>query len=84
MIRTQIQLTEEQAKTLKQIAARQGKSVAELIRISVDEWIRSSAFVDKDEQRRRAIAAAGKLSGGPADLAAEHDKYFAEAAEALE
>jgi len=81
MIRTQIQLTEEQAKTLKRIASRQGKSVAELIRISVDEWIRSSAFVDRDEQRRRAISAAGKLSSGPADLSENHDKYFAEALE---
>ncbi|HLE15995.1 MAG TPA: ribbon-helix-helix domain-containing protein [Anaerolineales bacterium] len=81
MIRTQIQLTEEQAKTLKKIASRRGKSVAELIRISVDEWIRSSAFVDPDEQRQRAIAAAGKLSGGPADLSAKHDQYFVESLE---
>ena len=78
MIRTQIQLTEEQAKALKKIASRQGKSVAELIRISVDEWIRSSSLIDPEEQRRKAIAAAGKLSGGPADLSAKHDQYFTE------
>lgn len=81
MIRTQIQLTEEQANTLKRIAARQGKSVAELIRISVDEWIRSNAFVDKDEQRRRAIAAAGKFSSGLGDLSEKHDQYFVESLE---
>ncbi len=36
MIRTQIQLSEEQARTLKKLAAKEGKSVAELIRASVD------------------------------------------------
>jgi hypothetical protein len=81
MIRTQIQLTEEQAKTLKEIASRQGKSVAELIRISVDEWIRSSAFVDRKEQRRRAIAAVGKFSSGLGDLSEKHDQYFVESLE---
>ena len=40
MIRTQIQLTEEQAQRLKTLAAEQGKSVAELIRQSVDETIK--------------------------------------------
>ena len=64
MIRTQIQLTEEQAKTLKKIASRRGKSVAELIRISVDEWIRSSAFVDPDEQPGDAalVEVCGKIA----------------------
>ena len=37
MIRTQIQLTNEQARALKQLAAKEGKSVAELIRVSVDD-----------------------------------------------
>jgi L-iditol 2-dehydrogenase len=36
---------------------------------------------DLDERRRRAIAAAGRFSGGPGDLSAEHDKYFIESLE---
>jgi len=32
MIRTQIQLTEEQSEALKQLSAREGNSVAELVR----------------------------------------------------
>ena len=36
MVRTQIQLTEEQARRLKALAAEQGVSMAELIRRSVD------------------------------------------------
>jgi hypothetical protein len=78
MIRTQIQLTSEQARALKQIAAREGKSVAELIRIGVDDLIRRGGNVDQEELRQRALLAVGKLQG-PENLAADHDRYLAEA-----
>ena len=77
MIRTQIQITAEQARALKQMSAREGKSVAELIRTSLDDLIRRGGEIDQDDLRRRAILAAGKLSGPP-DLAADHDRYLAE------
>lgn len=78
VVRTQIQLTDEQARRLKQIAAREGKSVAELIRLSVDEMLRTGGIVDQEALRHKARAAAGKLKG-PKDLAANHDHYLAEA-----
>lgn len=78
MIRTQIQLTEEQAKILKLIAIRKKKSVAELIRISVDEMIQKEGKPDNRQLRLRAIQAAGKLRG-PSDLSINHDDYLAEA-----
>ena len=78
MIRTQIQLTNEQARALKRLAAKEGKSVAELIRVSVDDLIRRGGDADPQELRQRAINAAGKLNG-PSNLAAEHDIYLAEA-----
>lgn len=77
MIRTQIQITPEQARALKRLAAREGKSVAELIRLSVDSMLKTSRMKDYDELRRKAIAAAGKLNG-PVDLAANHDDFLAE------
>lgn len=40
MVRTQVQLTAEQVRALRRMAAREGVSVAELIRRSVDAWIR--------------------------------------------
>jgi hypothetical protein len=81
MIRTQIQLTEEQSQALKQLAAREGKTVAELVRLGVDQLIRSQIAVDARELRSRALAVAGKFHSGNEDLSAEHDRYAAEAFE---
>ena len=78
MIRTQIQITPEQARALKRLAAKEGKSVAELIRISLDDMLRAGGIKDQESLRRKASAAAGKLSG-PKDLAEKHDDYLAEA-----
>ncbi len=79
MVRTQIQLTEEQAKALKQLSLSQHHSVAELIRQAVDNMIKRSAVVDIEEGRKRAIEAAGRFSSGLHDLSTEHDKYLEEA-----
>lgn len=81
MIRMQVRFTEEQSEALKRLAAQQGKSVAELVRLSVDQLIRSYPAVDRQELRRRAIAVAGKFHSGDEDLSAEHDRYAAEAFE---
>jgi hypothetical protein len=79
MIRTQIQLTEEQSRVLKSLAARRGVSVAELTRQSVDSFIRSSTGLDDQERQLRAIAAAGKFRSGQDDIAVNHDHYLTEA-----
>ncbi|HNT55117.1 MAG TPA: ribbon-helix-helix domain-containing protein [Anaerolineaceae bacterium] len=78
MIRTQIQITEEQARSLKRLSAKEGKSVAELIRISVDNLLRAGGTQDPSMTRQKALAAAGRLSGPP-NLAEDHDAYLAEA-----
>ena len=78
MIRTQIQITAEQARALKRLAAKEGKSVAELIRISLDDMLRAGGIKDQAGLRRKASAAAGKLLG-PKNLAEKHDDYLAEA-----
>lgn len=78
MIRTQIQLTEEQARALKALAAEQGVSVAELIRRSVDR-LTASAGPGQEARRRRALAVAGRFRSGCADLSAGHDEYLVEA-----
>lgn len=79
MVRKMIQLTESQAKGLEERAKREGISVAELVRRSVDETL-SRPFIT-DEMRERAIKAVGFIHGGPPDLSVNHDKYYAEAIE---
>ena len=80
MIRTQIQLTEDQARMVKQIAAERQISMAEVIRESLDRSLRSSANVLSHEERvRRAIEAAGRFRSGHADGSEKHDRHLAEA-----
>ncbi len=79
MVRTQIQLTEEQARSLKKLARKRRVSLAALIRGGVDDLLRSSAETTPEERQRRALAAAGKFSSGKRDVARKHDEYLAEA-----
>lgn len=75
MIRTQIQLTEDQAHALKELAARRDVSMAELIRQGVERILAES---DRREKRRRALAVIGRFDAGPVDVAERHDAYLAE------
>ena len=79
MVRTQIQLTDEQWRALKSLAAQRGVPVAELIRQSVDSFLRSSIGLDERERRRRAMEAAGKFRSGKGDVSISHDYYLTEA-----
>ncbi len=78
MVRTQIQLTEKQARELKELAAKQHVSVAELIRQSIDATLRSLESPSREEIWRRAKAASGRFSSGYSDISINHDKYLAE------
>lgn len=79
MMRTQIQLTEEQARRLKRYAADQGVSVAEVIRRSIDAYARSDYQRDTEQRRQRALAVVGKYASEPNDTSVNHDYYLAEA-----
>lgn len=79
MVRTQIQLTEDQAKALKKIAQSQHLSVAELIRRAVDTTIKSSTVIDTGERHKRAMEIVGKFGSGKRDVSKRHDLYLTEA-----
>jgi len=79
MIRTQIQLTEEQARRLRAWAAQRGVSLAELIREGVDAITWSAQGTDAQTRQQRAIAVAGRFRSGRTDVSAEHDQHLAEA-----
>jgi hypothetical protein len=70
----QIQLTSKQDRALRRIAAREGKSIAELIQTCLENMLRTGDITDKEMLRQRALAAAGRLYG-PEDLAKRHDDY---------
>ena len=78
MVRTQIQLTEEQARLLHEIADKEGVSMAEIIRKSVDKFIESREKSKKWDQVERAKEAAGKYHAKIKDLSTNHDLYLAE------
>lgn len=79
MVRTQIQLTEEQAAALKAKAVVLGVSMAELIRRGVDQILEPNEHKAKPERIRRAIEVAGRFRSGLSDIGTNHDKYVAEA-----
>lgn len=80
MIRTQIQLTEEQLRRVKGLSRRRGVSMAEVIRSFVDEGIATA-----DPRHETAYERARELIGrfpdekGASDLAREHDRHLDEA-----
>jgi hypothetical protein len=79
MVRTQIQLTEQQSRGLHELSVRKGISVAEIIRRSVDQTLRAEILVDPEEIRQRARAAVGYGKDSVTDLSENHDRYLAEA-----
>ena len=79
MIRTQVQLTEEQLRRLKRLAADRDVSVAELVRNGVDGILDAGERASQTDRERRALAALGRFRSGRSDVAREHDRYLAEA-----
>ncbi len=80
MVRTQIQLTEDQARHVKRIAAERRVSMATVIRQGVDLLLRSAeTAVSDDERADRAISAAGRFRSGGGDGAVGHDRYLRDA-----
>lgn len=79
MIRTQIQLTEEQARALRDLAARDQRSMADLVRESVTEYLLRRRPTDRGALARRARELAGRFRSGRPDLAEEHDRHLEEA-----
>jgi Ribbon-helix-helix protein, copG family len=78
VIRTQIQLTEEQLARLRSASALRGLSIAALIREAVD---RSLEYESRERLIERALAVVGKYRDieGATDVSERHDDYLADA-----
>ena len=77
MVRTQIQLTKEQAAELKRLAAQRGVSVAKIVRDGVDKVIKESRGMSPEERKRRALALP-RFRAGVSDASRHHDDYYVE------
>ena len=78
MVRTQIQLTEDQARRVRRLAEEQGVSMAEVIRRCLDQVLESGE-PDRSALYSRAEAVVGQFEDGSGahDLARKHDDYLA-------
>jgi hypothetical protein len=79
MVRTQILLTEQQAQELRKRAAAERRSMADLVRDSVDTMLGAGAGSERDHAKARALAAVGRFRSGVPDLGTRHDDHLAEA-----
>jgi predicted transcriptional regulator len=78
MVRTIIQLPEEQAVALEQAASRRGVSKAALVREALGMLLAREG--SGDAAVARAVRAAGAGASGVPDLAERHDDYLADQA----
>ena len=79
MIRTQIQLTDAQARALKELAVVEGRSMADLIRDGVDALLRRRGIIDRDAVKARSLAAVGRFRSTARDLGTRHDDHLSDA-----
>jgi hypothetical protein len=79
MVRTQIQLTEEQAAQLRRLAVQQQRSMADLIREALEILLTRHDDSARQDRMRRAARAFGRFRSGTGDLARRHDAHFADA-----
>lgn len=77
MMRTQIQLPEEQYSLLREKAHRQRTSISNLIRRGV-VWVLNEESRSSLDKKKRALLAAGRFQSQEKDVSEEHDRYLSE------
>jgi hypothetical protein len=75
MIRTQVQLTDEQARMLRRVAAERGVSMAAVIRELVDAGLSAPAST----RTARARGAIGRFGSGKGTVSRDHDRELDDA-----
>ncbi len=91
MIRTMVQLTEEQLKALKELARARKTSVASLVRESVALYVaKVTKDAEREEKWRQALEFLDYIDHHPdefrdvegkIDVSSNHDEYFVQAIE---
>jgi Arc/MetJ-type ribon-helix-helix transcriptional regulator len=75
VIRTQVELTDSQARELEELALKEGVTMAELVRQSIEHFL---AERNDDQRWERALSAIGRFHEGPSDVSQHHDTYLAD------
>lgn len=78
MVRTQVQLTEEQALKLEEVATANRISKAEVVRQALERFFGQEAPISRAERMRRATEVFGKYRSGYSDVSTNHDEHLAE------
>ena len=78
-VRTQVQLTEAQVRALKTRARDEERSMADLVRESVTEYLARRPVRDQGALLGRARALTGRFHSGYPDVAENHDRHLDEA-----
>jgi hypothetical protein len=91
MIRTMVQLTEEQLKALKELAKARNTSVASLVRESVEQYVTiATKEAEREEKWHQALEFLDYINSHPeefqdlegkTDVSINHDEYFVQAIE---
>ena len=76
MIRTQIQLEEEQLAWLRKESKARGVSISQLVREGVSFFQKQNKIVP-DEKKKAALAVIGCFSSGHEDISEKHDIHLA-------
>lgn len=82
MVVAHVELTDDEMRALQEAAAKEERTVEELLRSRVEPLLREhepDVPVDREELKRRALAISGRFRSGLNDLSTEHDKYLEEA-----
>jgi len=78
MVRTQIQLTKEQSRQLRELSHANKEPVAALIRRAVDQFL-VTRKPDRSALYRQASSIVGKYEAGTPNVSVEHDRYLEDA-----
>ena len=81
MVKTQVQLPEDDLAALRRLAAEQGVSVSVLVRRGVRQFLTANQAPSREELWRRADEVIGKFRSSERDIGRRHDDYFVEAIE---
>jgi len=77
MVRTQVQLTDEQYHALREFSRSREESIASLVRRAVDQLLLTRR-PERSALYRQARSVVGKYSTKHPDISVEHDRYLEE------